>query len=510
MFASASNRSGWVIAVPGTTSSKASGLLLADESFRFGTNSYYHIVMTQNGTTEIWGTSGTASASFAGSGAVTFGSTVKSNGNVGVRVNPSSASDQYLTTGDAGIAYTNTYFGTGQVRVGGGTDHVANIVFSVAPGVINFDRPGVSGGAFKIDSSGNTTIGGNATVSGSLTVNSGIISNLDNSWGIRLNRTSTTTYNGVVYSTGAVNKWFVGLRESGTNDYRIYNFTNTTEVFTLTEGGNLQVVGGANIYRDLTLSGGTGGSYGNRLIIGSTTTPYTLQDGNIRPTFYIRGAYPVLTLDHTETSNTNHGPTIQFTYNGLSNRQWLIGTGGAGNAMQIGYSDSTNNTNYNPHNGISGYSGTTMIYITSGGNTGIGGSWGTYASGAPTPSYPLHVNGTAYATGAAGALSDIRHKTNIELSTYGLKEIMSLRPVIFNWNENKINDDGMRGNQLGFIAQEVKEILPSMILEEPNEEKTLGLKYNEFIPLLVKSVQELKKELDAAKAEIEILKNEQE
>jgi uncharacterized small protein (DUF1192 family) len=67
----------------------------------------------------------------------------------------------------------------------------------------------------------------------------------------------------------------------------------------------------------------------------------------------------------------------------------------------------------------------------------------------------------------------------------------------------------MRGNQLGFIAQEVKEILPSMILEEPNEEKTLGLKYNEFIPLLVKSVQELKQELDAAKAEIEILKNEQ-
>ena len=177
--------------------------------------------------------------------------------------------------------------------------------------------------------------------------------------------------------------------------------------------------------------------------------------------------------------------------------------------MQIGYSDSTNNTNYNPHNGIAGYSGTTMIYIASNGNTGIGGSWGTYASGAPTPSYPLHVNGTAYATGAAGALSDIRHKNSIELSTYGLKEIMSLRPVIFNWNENKINDDGMRGNQLGFIAQEVKEIIPSMILEEPNEEKTLGLKYNEFIPLLVKSVQELKQELDAAKAEIEILKNEQ-
>jgi hypothetical protein len=84
------------------------------------------------------------------------------NGNVGIRVAPSSTGDQYLTTGDAGIAYSNTYFGTGQVRVGGGSDHASNTVFSVAPGVVTFDRPGVGGGALKIDGSGNVSVN-NAT-----------------------------------------------------------------------------------------------------------------------------------------------------------------------------------------------------------------------------------------------------------------------------------------------------------------------------------------------------------
>ena len=79
-------------------------------------------------------------------------------GNVGIRVAPSSAGDQYLTTGDAGIAYSNSYFGTGQVRIGGGSDHVSNTVLSVAPGVVTFDRPGVGGGALKIDGSGNVSV----------------------------------------------------------------------------------------------------------------------------------------------------------------------------------------------------------------------------------------------------------------------------------------------------------------------------------------------------------------
>jgi hypothetical protein len=96
--------------------------------------------------------------------AATFASTLRTNGNVGVRVTPSSASDQYLTTGDAGIAYSNTYFGTGMVRIGGGSDHVDNTVLSVAPGVVVFDRPGISGGALKITGTGQILMGTTAAL----------------------------------------------------------------------------------------------------------------------------------------------------------------------------------------------------------------------------------------------------------------------------------------------------------------------------------------------------------
>jgi hypothetical protein len=78
-------------------------------------------------------------------------------GSGGVVIEASSV-NQTLTTGDAGIARTNSYFGTGQVRIGGGADHASNTVLSVAPGVVNFDAPGVGGGRLKITSDGITQV----------------------------------------------------------------------------------------------------------------------------------------------------------------------------------------------------------------------------------------------------------------------------------------------------------------------------------------------------------------
>lgn len=73
------------------------------------------------------------------------------------------------------------------------------------------------------------------------------------------------------------------------------------------------------------------------------------------------------------------------------------------------------------------------------------------------PGYQLHVNGTAYATGAAGALSDIRHKKDVATLVDGaLDDVMRLRPVRFLWKDPK--DDGMKGRQMGFIAQELGDI----------------------------------------------------
>ena len=138
------------------------------------------------------------------------------------------------------------------------------------------------------------------------------------------------------------------------------------------------------------------------------------------------------------------------------------------------------------------------MLINSTGNVGIGTT---------SPNYKLHVNGTAYASGAAGALSDRRHKTNIsDLSFDALKVVNELRPVSFEWKEPQ--DSGMEGSQLGFIAQEVEEIIPEAVLTEDNEEETKGLKYNALIPVLTKAIQELEIQNVTLKAENEFLRQE--
>lgn len=126
--------------------------------------------------------------------------------------------------------------------------------------------------------------------------------------------------------------------------------------------------GSALIGRDLYIAGLAGGNYGNRLVVGATDTVYTLQDSNLRPTIQATGQYPVLSLNNTVTGNPNHGPTIQFTCNGVGH-QFVIGTTGNGTRLDIGFSSTSD---WNPHNGITGYNGTTSMSFTTSGNVGIG------------------------------------------------------------------------------------------------------------------------------------------
>ncbi len=131
------------------------------------------------------------------------------------------------------------------------------------------------------------------------------------------------------------------------------------------------------------------------------------------------------------------------------------------------------------------------------GNVGIGTS---------SPSYKLHVEGTAYATGAAGSLSDLRHKKNVQpISDGALNIINDLRPVTYEWKNPA--DSGMEGTQIGFIAQEVEGVLPGIVMTQDDDDKTKALKYNEFVPVIVKAIQEVKKENETLKAENEQLRN---
>ena len=196
-------------------------------------------------------------------------------------------------------------------------------------------------------------------------------------------------------SAGAYNCMVITNTSSNTNTHTVALYAHDDEVLKTTNSSNNGII----VQRDLYLSGSTGGSTGNQLVIGQTSQSltYTLQDTNTRPLIYMTGQYPAITLNHTVTGNTNHGPTIQYTFNGSNNRQWVHGASGDGEHFDLGYSDSNQgNTNYNPHNGIAGYSGVTFMTFKSNGNIGIGsaGDWGGLGSG--DPAYAIDTRGTLY------------------------------------------------------------------------------------------------------------------
>jgi hypothetical protein len=107
--------------------------------------------------------------------------------------------------------------------------------------------------------------------------------------------------------------------------------------------------------------------------------------------------------------------------------------------------------------------------------------------------------GTVYSNG--GTLtntnpSDATLKTNIQDLSLGLNFINQLRPVSFNWIDNRVK----QGIQYGFIAQEVQKIEPSIITEFEyidsndinNIQKSikLGLEEKAINTALVKAIQE--------------------
>ena len=61
-------------------------------------------------------------------------------------------------------------------------------------------------------------------------------------------------------------------------------------------------------------------------------------------------------------------------------------------------------------------------------------------------------------------------------------------------------------NRYGFIAQEVKDILPDLLSEGKDANKTLSTDYTSFIAILINAVQEQQAQIEALQAENASLK----
>lgn len=119
---------------------------------------------------------------------------------------------------------------------------------------------------------------------------------------------------------------------------------------------------------------------------------------------------------------------------------------------------------------------------------------------------------TVFATNGTINTSDRREKKEIQPLTYGLQQLMQLKPVTFRWNNNQIDNNS---KHLGFIAQDLQEVIPEVVVDsqwvggEEGTPKTwqkaplLGVNYAEVLPVLVKSIQEQQSIIEKQQKEIE-------
>jgi hypothetical protein len=95
--------------------------------------------------------------------------------------------------------------------------------------------------------------------------------------------------------------------------------------------------------------------------------------------------------------------------------------------------------------------------------------------------------------------SDERLKTNVKTLDYGLKEVMKLKPVSFNWKGSQ----EMANPKLGFLAQDIREVIKEVVVK--GEDDSYGVYYSDLIPVLVNSIQEQQAIIEKFKSELALV-----
>ena len=109
----------------------------------------------------------------------------------------------------------------------------------------------------------------------------------------------------------------------------------------------------------------------------------------------------------------------------------------------------------------------------------------------------ITTNSTQYNT-----TSDVRLKDNIKTIVDGSSKIMAMNPVSHTWKANP-TEDAVHG----FIAQEMKDIVPESVTGEPESEEMMQMDYGRITPIIVAGLQDALKEIEKLKERINELEN---
>jgi hypothetical protein len=133
-----------------------------------------------------------------------------------------------------------------------------------------------------------------------------------------------------------------------------------------------------------------------------------------------------------------------------------------------------------------------------------GGDITVNVSGTGLMSYKYNnsVVGSITTNGVATAFntsSDYRLKEDLQ-DFAGLDMVSKIPVYDFKWKTDE-------SRSYGVMAHELQEVLPDAVVGDKDAEEMQGVDYSKIVPLLVKSIQELKADNDSLKARIETLEN---
>jgi len=150
------------------------------------------------------------------------------------------------------------------------------------------------------------------------------------------------------------------------------------------------------------------------------------------------------------------------------------------------------------------YDDSIKMTIRENGNVGIG---------TVIPTYRLELPNNSDTTGQARAnawvtYSDTRIKSEQKTLDYGLETVLKLQPKEYIHHDSEfvdgqliIKDTGVK--DIGFIAQEVYEVIPEIVHKPSDENSDLwSIDYIRIVPILTNAIQEQNKEIETLKAQV--------
>jgi hypothetical protein len=315
--------------------------------------------------------------------------------------------------------------------------------------------------------------------------------------------TRATTFRGAVPTAGANNafladnaaysgNWFIN--QSGTNPSTFGSTIRTTGQSNPATGAGLELNYASNTGTILAYDRG-GATAKNLALAGSQitfgsgsglTTRLTLESGGAltgSTNWSTTGVIRAGTVSEVYGSGEKLAVSAGNGYSAFLNNSTTL------NTIYIGNADTT--TSSDSVYGIKIEKGSTTN--TAGSNRFI---HFTINAGATGSGY-IGSNGASAA--AFFSVSDRRVKTNIENLDGALDKIAALRPVSFDWKTGA-------GSSIGFIAQEVAEVIPHVVSKTDSGEGDAApsdpwtMTESGFVPYLVRAIQELKAQMDALTA----------